>query len=111
MIYSIKFIDNTIADRAGFLHNPQAADTTLICLCKQAVVCASHNIVFAPQDVKNLAYAFWRNILAVVLVRVLCGRRNFMELLRLLTAFDYALMLILAAIFVFSVMEGGHKKH
>lgn len=34
-----------------------------------------------------------------------------MELLRLLTAFDYTLMLILAAIFVFSVMEGGHKKH
>ncbi|TWB18284.1 hypothetical protein FBZ99_102877 [Rhizobium sp. ERR 1071] len=34
-----------------------------------------------------------------------------MELLRLLTAFDYTLMLILAAIFVFSVMEGVHKKH
>jgi len=34
-----------------------------------------------------------------------------MELLRLLTAFDYTLMLILAAIFVFSVMEGGHRKH
>ncbi|GES48358.1 hypothetical protein FBZ98_1011064 [Rhizobium sp. ERR 922] len=47
----------------------------------------------------------------VVLVRVLCGRRNIMELLRLLTAFDYTLMLILAAIFVFSVMEGVHKKH
>ena len=34
-----------------------------------------------------------------------------MELLRILTPFDYTLMLILAAIFVFSVMEGGHKKH
>lgn len=34
-----------------------------------------------------------------------------MELLRLLTAFDYTVMLILAAIFVFSVMEGTHKKH
>jgi hypothetical protein len=34
-----------------------------------------------------------------------------MELLRLLTAFDYTLMLILAAIFVFSVMERGHRKH
>jgi hypothetical protein len=75
------------------------------------VICAAHNIVFAPQDVKNLAYIRSRNILAVVLVRVLCGRRNIMELLRLLTAFDYTLMLILAAIFVFSVMEGVHKKH
>lgn len=83
----------------------------LICLCKQVVICASHNIVFAPQDAKNLAYACWRNILAVVLVRVLCGRRNIMELLRLLTAFDYTLVLILAAIFIFSVMEGGHRKH
>jgi hypothetical protein len=70
-----------------------------------------HNIVFAPQDAKNLAYACWRNILAVVLVRVLCRRRNIMELLRLLSAFDYTLMVILAAIFVFSVMEAGHKKH
>lgn len=34
-----------------------------------------------------------------------------MELLRLLTAFDYTLVLILAAIFIFSVMEGGHRKH
>lgn len=34
-----------------------------------------------------------------------------MELLRLLTAFDYTLMLLLAVIFVFSVMEGGHKRH
>lgn len=34
-----------------------------------------------------------------------------MELLRLLTPFDYTLMLLLAAIFVFSLMEGGHKKH
>ena len=75
------------------------------------VICALHNIVFAPQDAKNLAHARWRNILAVVLVRVLYGRRNIMELLRLLSAFDYTLMVILAAIFVFSVMEGGHKKH
>ncbi|GAC1040736.1 hypothetical protein thsrh120_07400 [Rhizobium sp. No.120] len=58
-----------------------------------------------------MAHARWRNILAVVLVRVLYGRRNIMELLRLLSAFDYTLMVILAAIFVFSVMEGGHKKH
>ncbi len=34
-----------------------------------------------------------------------------MELLRLLTAFDYTLMLLLVVIFVFSLMEGGHKKH
>jgi len=34
-----------------------------------------------------------------------------MELLRLLTPFDYTLMLLLAVIFVFSLMEGGHKKH
>ena len=33
-----------------------------------------------------------------------------MELLRLLTPFDYTLMLLLAIIFVFSLMEGGHKK-
>jgi hypothetical protein len=72
--------------------------------------CASHNIVFAPQDAKNLAYARGRNILAVVLVRVLCGRRNIMELLRLLSAFDYTLIVVLAAIFVFSVMEGGYRK-
>lgn len=32
-----------------------------------------------------------------------------MELFRLLTAFDYTLILLLAVIFVFSVMEGGHK--
>lgn len=75
------------------------------------VICAAHNIVFAPQDVKNLAYASARNILAVVLVRILFGRRNIMELLHILTPFDYALMLLLAVIFVFSVMEGVHKKH
>jgi len=34
-----------------------------------------------------------------------------MELLRLLTAFDYTLVLLLAAIFVFSLLEGGHKRH
>lgn len=34
-----------------------------------------------------------------------------MELLHILTAFDYALMLLLAAIFVFSLMEGGSRKH
>lgn len=34
-----------------------------------------------------------------------------MELLRLLTAFDYTLMLLLVVIFVFSLMEGGHKKN
>lgn len=34
-----------------------------------------------------------------------------MELLHILTPFDYALMLLLAVIFVFSVMEGVHKKH
>lgn len=34
-----------------------------------------------------------------------------MELLHLLTAFDYTLMLLLAAIFVFSLMEGGRRKH
>lgn len=34
-----------------------------------------------------------------------------MELLRLLTAFDYGLILLLAVIFVFSLMEGTHKKH
>ncbi|MBB3381989.1 hypothetical protein GGD54_000808 [Rhizobium tropici] len=33
-----------------------------------------------------------------------------MELLRLLSAFDYTLIVILAAIFVFSVMEGGYRK-
>jgi hypothetical protein len=75
------------------------------------VICAAHNIVFAPQDVKNLARTESADILAVVLVRVLCGRRNIMELLRLLTAFDYGLILLLAVIFVFSLMEGTHKKH
>ncbi|MBB6485062.1 hypothetical protein GGD46_002342 [Rhizobium lusitanum] len=34
-----------------------------------------------------------------------------MELLRLLTAFDYTLILLLVVIFVFSVMEGDHRKH
>ncbi|MBB5573510.1 hypothetical protein GGD50_002123 [Rhizobium paranaense] len=35
-----------------------------------------------------------------------------MELLHLLTPFDYMLVLVLAAILVFSVMEGGgHKRH
>ncbi len=34
-----------------------------------------------------------------------------MELLHLLSAFDYALILLLAVIFVFSMMEGGHKRH
>ena len=33
-----------------------------------------------------------------------------MELLRLLSAFDYTLIVILAAIFVLSVMEGGYRK-
>ena len=35
-----------------------------------------------------------------------------MELLRMLSAFDYTLILLLAVIFVFSMMEGrGHKRH
>ncbi|MBB3607546.1 hypothetical protein FHX11_000453 [Rhizobium sp. BK602] len=34
-----------------------------------------------------------------------------MELLHLLTPFDYMLLLLLAVIFVFSMMEGGHKRH
>lgn len=34
-----------------------------------------------------------------------------MELLHLLTPFDYMLILLLAIIFVFSMMEGGHKRH
>ena len=34
-----------------------------------------------------------------------------MELLHLLTPFDYMLVLVLIAVFVLSAMQGGHKKH
>lgn len=34
-----------------------------------------------------------------------------MELLHMLSAFDYTLILLLVVIFVFSMMEGGHKRH
>lgn len=34
-----------------------------------------------------------------------------MELLHLLTPFDYMLILLLAVIFIFSMMEGGHRRH
>jgi hypothetical protein len=35
-----------------------------------------------------------------------------MELLRMLSVFDYTLILLLVVIFIFSVMEGGgHKRH
>lgn len=40
------------------------------------------------------------------------GRRNIMELLGMLSTFDYTLILLLVVIFIFSVMEGGgHKRH
>jgi hypothetical protein len=68
--------------------------------------CAPHNRVAAPQDVKILAYTELSSILTVV-----SGRRKIMEILRLLTPFDYMLILALAAVFVLSVMEGGHHKH
>jgi hypothetical protein len=34
-----------------------------------------------------------------------------MEILHLLTPFDYLLMVVLCALFIFSLMDGSHKKH
>jgi hypothetical protein len=47
-----------------------------------------------------------------------CRRRAFllkeetmMEILHLMTPFDYALVVVLGAVLVFSLMEGGSHKH